>query len=93
VVTDSRSSSSGEREHVVVRPDGSYWIVTDSGKDCGPFATRAEALAAIPAVDEESDYEPGETVDEARAEIGLAEWIDPDTGEPAEEDSPRLEDH
>jgi len=30
----------------------------------------------------ESDYEPGETVEEAEDEIGISDWIDPDTGDP-----------
>ena len=39
------------------------------------------------------DVEPGETLQEAEAELGLSEWIDPDTGELAEGmGHPRLED-
>ena len=34
-----------------------------------------------------------ETLEEAEDEIGVAGWIDPDTGEPAEEGVPRIEDH
>ena len=30
---------------------------------------------------------------EAESEIGVSEWIDPDTGDPAEDNIPRLEDH
>jgi hypothetical protein len=33
----------------------------------------------------DSDYEPGETVEEAEDEIGISDWIDPDTGEPVED--------
>ena len=33
----------------------------------------------------DSDYEPGETVEEAEDEIGISDWIDPDTGDPGEE--------
>ena len=36
--------------------------------------------------------EPGETVQEAEAEIGIADWIDPETGAPAEEERPHIED-
>jgi len=36
---------------------------------------------------------PGETLQEAEAEIGIAEYLDPETGEPAEEERPRLEEH
>jgi hypothetical protein len=38
----------------------------------------------------ESDYEPGETLEQAEDEIGMSGWIDPETGEPGEE-SFRLE--
>jgi hypothetical protein len=31
---------------------------------------------------------PGETLQEAEDEIGIADWIDPETGEPAEGQSP-----
>jgi hypothetical protein len=41
----------------------------------------------------ETTSEPGETVTEAAAEIGIAEWVDPDTGEPAEDVVTRIEEH
>ena len=41
----------------------------------------------------DTDYEPTESLEEAESELGLADWIDPDTGEPAEESVPRIEDH
>jgi hypothetical protein len=34
---------------------------------------------------------PAESLQEAESEIGMAEWIDPDTGGPAEDNVPRLE--
>ena len=41
----------------------------------------------------DSDYEPGESVEQAEAEIGISDWVDPDTGELAEEQTTRFEDH
>jgi hypothetical protein len=38
-----------------------------------------------------SEVEPGETLEEAEADAGITDWIDPETGEPAEESIPRLE--
>jgi hypothetical protein len=38
----------------------------------------------------DSDFEEGESLAEAEAEIGIADWADPDTGEPAEGHSPHL---
>lgn len=79
------------QKRVVERPDGFYWEDVASGKTYGPFATLLEA---------ENDMrysieapEPAETVQEAENEIGIAEWIDPETGEPAEENVPRTEQH
>jgi hypothetical protein len=40
----------------------------------------------------EGALECGETLEEAEDELGIADWVDPDTGEPAEGAGPRLED-
>jgi hypothetical protein len=41
----------------------------------------------------EEPPEPGESLEEAEDEIGVADWIDPDTGELAEgQSAPRLHD-
>lgn len=80
-------------EPILKRPDGFYWQ-RRSGELVGPFVTRAEAEAdrlAGGATDD--DFEAGESLQEAESEIGVAEWIDPDTGVPAEDNVPRLEDH
>jgi len=60
----------------------------------GPFETRAEAetdlLAGGAAEDE---FDPKDTLQEAESELGISEWIDPDTGGPAEDNVPHIEDH
>lgn len=76
---------------IVERPDGFYWEVKDGGPEYGPFATLLEAVQDMPAADSGAP-EPGETVQEAEAEIGIADWIDPETGTPAEEERPHIED-
>jgi len=81
-----------DRARVIERPDGFYWRAEDPGTEYGPFPTLAEAAADMRST-EESAYEPGETLEEAEDEIGISGWIDPDTGEPAEESIPRTEDH
>jgi hypothetical protein len=81
-----------ETSRVVARPDGYYWTADDGRQEFGPFVTAVQALAAL-REGIETTPEPGETVAEAEAEIGIAEWIDPDTGEPAEEVATRIEDH
>jgi hypothetical protein len=81
-----------DRARIVERPDGFYWQSADSGKESGPFATLVEAVEDMQySVD--SDYEPGESVAQAEAEIGVADWVDPETGELAEDQTPRIEDH
>lgn len=77
---------------VIERPDGFYWRSAENAAEYGPFPTRAEATADMQSSDE-GDYEPGESLVEAEAELGIAEWIDPETGEPAEESVPRIEEH
>jgi hypothetical protein len=81
-----------DQTRVIERPDGFYWQAKTDERDHGPFSTLLETLQDIQRSDE-SALEPGETVEEAKSEIGIADWIDPDTGEPAEEDGTRTEEH
>lgn len=78
-------------ENIMLRPDGYYWQAPDGKQDFGPFESIEMAMADMGATDEQAP-EPGETLQEAEDEIGIAGWIDPETGEPAEGQSPpRLE--
>ena len=87
----SRDETGGEP--VLKRPDGFYWQ-RKSGDLRGPFVTRAEAEAdRLAGGAAEGDFDAGESLQEAESEIGVSEWIDPDTGGPAEDNVPRLEDH
>jgi len=81
-----------DRTRIVERPDGFYWQSRDSGKEFGPFDTLVAAVEDME-YSADSDYEPGESVEQAEDEIGIADWVDPDTGELAEEFTPRIEDH
>jgi len=81
-----------DRTRVVERPDGFYWQAKSDDPEYGPFATLLEAIQDMQQTDE-ATFEPGETPEEAKAEIGIADWIDPETGEPAEEDVTRTEEH
>jgi len=79
---------------VLERPDGFYWESNETKELRGPYATRAEAEADLLAGGAAADgLEAGESLQEAESELGIAEWIDPDTGGPAEDNVPRLEDH
>ncbi|HEY7239713.1 MAG TPA: hypothetical protein VH600_11125 [Burkholderiales bacterium] len=80
-------------EPILKRPDGFYWQ-RKSGDLRGPFVTRAEAEAdRLAGGAPEDEFQSGESLQEAESEIGMAEWIDPDTGGPAEDSVPRIEDH
>ena len=81
-----------DQARITERPNGFYWQEKSGGREFGPFATLLEAMQDMQGVDM-GLTEPGETLEEAEAEIGMADWIDPDTGEPAEESVPRIEDH
>jgi hypothetical protein len=82
-----------ESARVIERPDGFYWQASDGLRVYGPFATLREAMQDMQASDGEEALEPGQSVQEAEAEIGIADWIDPETGEPAELDGVHLEEH
>ena len=78
---------------VIERPDGFYW---EAKKDepHGPFPTLAEAEAdMLSGGATEEEGEAAEGLQEAESELGINEWIDPDTGGPAEDNVPRIEDH
>ena len=81
-----------EMGEVVYRPDGYHWQDPEGRQEFGPFATLELALADMQSAGEETS-EPGETLQEAEDELGVAEWIDPDTGELAEgQSTPHLSD-
>jgi len=81
-----------DRAGIIERPDGFYWHAEARGTEYGPFPTLREAVADMQS-STDGAYEPGETLAEAEGEIGISDWIDPDTGQPAEESIPRTEDH
>ena len=72
---------------IVERPDGYYWLGPGGDQQFGPFASPGAARADRDRWNEEAPAE-GETLQEAEREIGISEWIDAQTGEPAEGQSP-----
>jgi hypothetical protein len=78
-------------DQIMARPDGYYWRAPDGKQDIGPFDTYELAAADMGSADELAQ-EPGESLQEAEDELGISDWIDPDTGELAEGQShPRFE--
>ena len=79
------------RGRIFERPDGFYWQSLKGGEEYGPFTTLAEVEADMLSGGE-AISDP-EALQEAESELGISEWIDPDSGEPAEDSVPRIEDH
>lgn len=78
------------RGRVLERPDGFYW--ESEGELNGPFASLAEAEADMISGGAPDVNDP-DALQETESELGISEWIDPDTGGPAEDSVPRIEDH
>lgn len=73
----------GADRGIVSHPDGWYWVAADGHQEFGPFDTAEEARADRDR-DRDEDHAPALTLAEAEDAIGINDWIDPDTGEPAE---------
>jgi hypothetical protein len=81
-------------DRVIERPDGFYWESKQKGETYGPFPTLAEAEADMLSGGAlATEALEAEGLQEAESELGINEWIDPDTGGPAEDNVPRIEDH
>ncbi|MCK9382557.1 MAG: hypothetical protein M0P95_16025 [Sulfuritalea sp.] len=87
----SETSPEYDTTRIIERPDGFYWQSKESDEEFGPFATLIEAIADME--NGGANGGTGESLEEAESEIGIADWIDPETGQPAEESVPHLEDH
>jgi hypothetical protein len=86
-VDEAVDAGSGD-ERIVARPDGYHWLAPDGKQEFGPFETIEDARADMEATDEDREADAGEALHAAESEIGIADWIDPETGEPAEGQSP-----
>lgn len=80
-----------DHTRIIERPDGFYWLDKDTNTEYGPFPSLVAAVEDME-YKADSDYEPVESLQEAEEEIGISDWIDPDTGLPAEESLPHLND-
>ncbi len=73
-----------DHTRVIERPDGFYWQDKETDELSGPFSTLLEAVQNMQNHDG-NGYGEGETLEEAESEIGMSDWIDPETGQPAED--------
>jgi hypothetical protein len=83
----AESPPAADTDAIAEHPDGYYWLGPDGDAEFGPFESRDAALADRDRYSEEAPGE-GESVQEAEREIGIGDWIDAETGEPAEGQSP-----
>jgi hypothetical protein len=72
---------------IVARPDGYHWLAHDGRQEFGPFETLELAQQDMDAADGR-EQAPAISLQEAEREIGIGEWLDPETGAPAEGPSP-----
>lgn len=86
------TSPAFEHARIIERPDGFYWQSTETGENFGPFATLLDATFDMQS-EGEGEEQSLETLAEAEASLDLSDWIDPDTGSPAQETAPRIEEH
>jgi hypothetical protein len=77
-----------DQTRVIERPDGFYWQDKLTDESYGPFQTLLEAVQDM----QEQQDTSGESLEEAEAEIGISEQVDPVTGQPAEGFQPHLSD-
>jgi len=90
-MTIPQTPPSYEQARMIERPDGFYWQDKLSDELYGPFPTLLEAMQDMQGQGD-TGYGEGESLEEAEAEIGIADWTDPETGQPAESLQPHLSD-
>jgi len=83
-----------EDARILQRNDGFYYQDKKTEEEFGPFSSLDKAVAHMESVgNSEADLEAENDLKEVEEELGIADWIDPDTGDLAEESIPHIEDH
>jgi len=82
-----------DNTRVIERPDGFYWVNQESAEEYGPFVSLLEAVQDMEYSDSGASETLAEDLHAVEEEIGINDWIDPDTGEPAEETVTHIEEH
>lgn len=78
-----------DQTQLIERPDGFYWHNLLTGEMTGPYATLLKAMEDAQSPDD-GDYDESALLHEVGDEIGIADWVDADTGELAEGSHPHL---
>ncbi len=82
-----------DKTRIIERPDGFYWVNQETAAEYGPFVSLLEAVQDMEYSDTGTLETVAEDLHQAEEEIGINDWIDPDTGEPAEETLTHIEEH
>lgn len=84
-----------DENRIIERPDGVYWQAREGGREHGPFPSVAAAIADMEMADDVDQAETPDARDAQEAEdvLGVPDWVDPDTGELADDERTRTEDH
>lgn len=83
-MTTSIPHTQHNHARIIERADGFYWQDKVTDEVCGPFTTLVEAMQDMQD-QEDADYQEGESLAEAGADIGMAGWVDPETGDASED--------
>lgn len=82
-----------DKTRILERPDGFYWVDQESAAEYGPFVSLLEAVRDLEYRDTDTSETLADDLHAAEEEIGINDWIDPETGEPAEETVTHIEEH
>ncbi|MCD6732154.1 MAG: hypothetical protein LT103_00940 [Burkholderiaceae bacterium] len=96
-MTQKIPTTSADFDHtrIIERPDGFYWQDDADGREYGPFPTMLEAAADMQLADDEAAAEEAGADDlrDTGDLLGVPDWVDPDTGQLADDERTRTDDH
>ncbi|HMM50662.1 MAG: hypothetical protein DWB43_03705 [Lautropia sp.] len=95
-MTQKIPTTSADFDHtrIIERPDGFYWQDDVDGREYGPFQTMFEAAADMQLADDEAADEAGaDDLRDAGELLGVPDWVDPDTGQLADDERTRTDEH
>ena len=82
-----------DHTRIIERPDGFYWQDKAGGREYGPFATLVEAVADMEGLGADDGGDDASGLREAEDVLDVPDWVDPDTGELADDERTRTDDH
>ena len=87
------TSSEFDHTRVIERPDGFWWIDEAEGREYGPYPTLIKAVDDMQAADDDAPDIDDDALRSAGEALGVPDWIDPDTGELADDERTRTDEH